>query len=277
MSFLARIYRSFPKNRVHARFLIVFVAVAGVFVVLAFSLRPFFRDVYENTTYALDPSAQRAYDYGERHFDATDPADYDVNRAEYFFNLAASQNPNIPYLYHELARISFLKGDFNTALSRIDFQISTQGEKTPNSYYVRGLIEGYMGDYNAAAADYEHFLQFQPKNWAALNDYAWVLLKANRYKDAYNATTRGLAFDPQNPWLLNSNAIALFEMGDLKDAKVQAQKAEDASKFVTTDMWMRAYPGNDPKIAEEGVQAFRNATQENMHSILSATSTHALQ
>ena len=36
----------------------------------------------EDVTFAVAPSAQRAYDYGARHFDAMDAREYDLNRTD---------------------------------------------------------------------------------------------------------------------------------------------------------------------------------------------------
>jgi tetratricopeptide (TPR) repeat protein len=268
-----------PKK--HAALLPVFLAVVIVASIVFYLWFPFMylktTELYEHIAYALHPSAQLAYAYGKGHLDARNPRLYDINESEHFFNLAADIDPTLPNLYHELARIAFLKGNFTLAMTRINFQINQHGDLDPSAYYVRGLVEGYMGLYDASADDYAHFLKFDPYNWAALNDYAWVLLKAKRYKEAAAATEKGLEKFPANAWLLNSNTIALYEMGDIKDAKVQAKKAMDASKNLSIEAWLHAYPGNDPKIAAAGVDAFKKATEANMHSILSSTSTHALQ
>lgn len=234
-------------------------------------------NIFENISYYFDPSAQRAFTYGERHFDSHDQKTYDVKRAEYFFNLAAAKDPSIQYLYHELARVSFLKGNYNRALSQIDFQISMQGDKTPNSYYVRGLIEGYMGFYDASIADYQVYLKSDPHNWAAINDYSWVLLKADRPKDAVVATDDGLKYFSDNPWLLNTNAIALYEIGDLERAREQARKALVAASGVSEKRWLTAYPGNDPRVAQEGISSFIEAARENMHTIDLALASSTIQ
>lgn len=150
-------------------------------------------DAYENARYVLDSRPVFAFELGEKHFNATDPGEYDIARAEHFFNLAA-KDQSLAYVNHELARIAFLRGDFDLALARINLQISLHGTSTANSYYVRGLIKGFMGDYEAAARDYETYLRHDPKNWAGINDYAWVLLKGKRYKDALIALDWGLIY-----------------------------------------------------------------------------------
>lgn len=253
----------------------VIVVVAGILAALF--LRVPVTNFYEDVTYALDPSAERAFQYGTRHFSSKEPAQYDIDRAEYFFNLAALKDPTILYLYHQLARISFLRGDFTRAMTQINYQISTRGDATPNSYYIRGLIEGYMGDYESSARDYEYFLRFDPRNWAALNDYAWVLLKAERFQDAAVVTARGLIDFPDNPWLLNSHAIALFELRQYEDALSYAQKASAAVATLSKAEWLHAYPGNDPKIGDDGLATFKKAVADNMHTIELAIASSTVQ
>lgn len=235
------------------------------------------RRSYELVSVRLLPDPARAFSYGERHFDAEIPGAYDIDAASYFFETAASMNPDYPYLAHERARIAFLKGDFATAMTLINEQIGLMGDSAPSSYYIRALIEGYMGDYAASAKDYEHFLLFDPNDWAALNDYSWALLKGGRFKDAASVTSYALRRYPSNPWLLNSNAIALYEIGDFKTALSAAQRAVAAGEQMTEADWLHAYPGNDPKIAAQGVAAFRKASLDNMHSIESRAATGAVQ
>jgi tetratricopeptide (TPR) repeat protein len=256
------------------------VLIIVLLIVVYFSLGRLqvpMRNIYEDISFSIAPSGEKAFAYGEAHFNAKDPAEYDIDRASRFFQAAVRLDPTLPYVHHEIARIYFLHGDFGNAMQQIDIQIQQEGDRTANSYYIRGLIEGYMGAYADSANDYEHFLKSDPYNWAALNDYSWVLLKGGRIQDAFFATSKGLERFPANPWLLNSNAIALYEMGYIKDAKTQAAQALKGSENVTVADWLHAYPGNDPKIAQAGVEAFKKATAANMHSIISSSSTHALQ
>lgn len=232
---------------------------------------------WEDTMYALTPSAARAFAYGERHFNARNASAYDIERAEYFFGKAADIDPTYPYLYHELARIAFLKGEFEPAMALINMQIAQMGDRAPNSYYIRALIEGYKGEYAASAKDYEYFLKFQPTNWAANNDYAWVLLKAGRAQEAKLATARALEWFPDNPWLLNTYATALFEMHEYAGALDAAKMASVAVAALSEAEWLQAYPGNDPRIANKGITAFKKAVQDNMHSITLALPSSTLQ
>ncbi len=259
------------------------VAVAGVCAAALFAAFNFqgveaaATKIYEDVSYALYPGPQKAYAFGERHFNGQDVHNYDIRRAEYFFREALTYDADMLYLHHQMARIYFLRGDFGDAMTQINAQIATHGDDTPNSYYVRGLIEGYMGDYASAADDYEYFLKFSPTNWAGINDYAWVLLKAERFEDAAKATEEGLKYFPDNPWLLNSSAIALYETGNLTLAHERAQKAWDAVQKVSEKEWLHSYPGNDPAIAGDGMTTFRTAVSDNMHRIELALASSTVQ
>ena len=233
-------------------------ALLGALLVIVVMFSQDILNAYEYSVDKIFPSAARAAAYGDKHFDGAKPGAYSLDRAEYFYQEAAARDPQYPYVYHQLGRIEFLKGNFNTALFYLNKQIELHGDDAPNSYYVRGLIEGFKGDYAAAIKDYERYLTFDERNWAALNDYAWVLLKADKPVQALVATTKGLQSFPENPWLLNSNATALFELKRYEEANTQAQKAAALVQHLNETDWMKVYPGNDPRVAEEGIKALED-------------------
>jgi len=215
----------------------------------------------------LSTDASVSYAYGDRRFSALEPEWYDVDAAEYYFLLAAERDPEFPYVNHQLARIEFLRGDFLDALILINRELEVHPDPSPSTYYIRGLIEGFAGLYDMSARDYEIYLEADPTNWAAINDYAWVLLKADRSADALLATVRGLSHFPENPWLLNSNAIALYEEGFYEEAHEQALLATRFVMQLREKDWLIAYPGNDPRIAHEGLQALSDSIRRNLLAI----------
>ncbi|MFZ2886934.1 MAG: hypothetical protein WA021_03890 [Minisyncoccia bacterium] len=221
---------------------------------------------YEDTILTVAPSGERALYYADRHFHASSGVLYDLERAEGLYDRANELDPTLPTLQHQRARAAFLKGDFYNALALINAAIEQDSKLMP-SIYMRGLIKGFIGDYEGAAEDYEAYLRSDPTNWAAINDYAWVLLKGGRSLDALVAVDWGLMHSPGNAWLLNSKATALFERGEYEKALEAARAAEKASTRVTEEEWLRAYPGNDPLIAGEGITALRDAIAANVHGI----------
>ena len=243
------------------------VAIGLLLVLSIFFSSQKIRDWYQVASVRMYPNTERAFAYGEKHFDSASAGQYDLDLAYTFFRAAMAEDDKYPYVNHELARIEFLRGDNETAMLFINKEISLYGEKSPKSYYVRGLIEGYMGKYAAAAKDYRVYISHDPTNWAATNDLAWVLLKDNRPQEAVDAIDEILPLWPENPWLLNSKATALYELGRYKEASVAAELAAQTVLAINGKEWSKAYPGNDPLIGEAGAAAFQHAVFQNMHTI----------
>lgn len=241
---------------------ILFLWIIGIF------LRVPIRAVYENVSFWISPTAARAYEYGSSHLDVKNDAQmYDIQRAEYFLYKSIAIDPYYPYANHQLARIAFLRGQYDLAISRINTEIARYGDVHHNSYYIRGLIEGYAGDYTSSIEDYEAYLKHNPRNWAAINDLAWVLLKDKQYKKAETVTASGLTLFSESPWLLNSHAIALFEQKKYEEALQDLEKAAALVQNVTPTQWSVAYPGNDPKVASEGVETLTKSINENLAKV----------
>lgn len=222
---------------------------------------------YEDVLLAFDGTVERGVQYGDRHFNATSPWLYDIDRAEDLYTRAESLNAEYPALQHQLARIAFLKGDFAEGRERIDREITMYGQENPSAYYVRALILGYQKKYLLAAADYEEYFKLAPANWAGINDYSWVLLKAGLPEGALAALEWGLSEWPGNPWLLHNKVIALYELGRYEEAVVVALAASAAVETVTEADWLNAYPGNDPRSATEGLTSFKAAVAANAEKV----------
>ncbi len=228
-------------------------------------------------SYALRPTPERALTLGSMHFDSTRPYLYDIDDAERFLHSAYDQDPNLPTISHQLARIAFLRGDFRRAMAFIDQEISLQGESFPNAFYMRGLIRGYQGHYHEAALDYVVYLKHDPHNWSALTDYAWVLTKAGRTDDARNVLKGAVSSFPHNPWLLNLYAVVLYEVGEYREALIHAHAAQRALENLTEQDWLVAYPGNDPATARSGIRALKDAVDTNMHMVARVLAVHDVQ
>lgn len=254
-----------------------FLAVCIAIIVLAYVSLEHVRYSYEVLSLAAFPSAARAYAYGERHFSTESAAAYNPNRAAYFFRETIRLDPRFGAAYHELARLEFLRGNFTGALVLIDQAIDVSEPDIPSSHYVKGLIEGYMGRYDDAARDYATYIAYDPTNWAATNDLAWVLLKDGRNQEALEAIDKVLPLWRDNAWLLNSRAIALYEVGRYKEAQDNAQEAREHVENVTESMWSMAYPGNDPKVARQGIATLKGSIEQNMHMIEIALASSTIQ
>ncbi len=234
------------------------IGVFGVFICPHCTLR-----AEEFVMMRVDASAERAYLYGKRHFDAHEPDLYDIPLALSYFEHAYTLDREMPLVRHELARIAFLQDDMPRALEYINGEIAENPEPSPASYYVRGLIKAFTEDYAGAAEEYEIYFKIAPANWAAINDYAWVLLKSDLPEGALAALEWGLSEWPDNAWLLNNKVTALYELGRFEEARETAKRAQESAVKVTEADWLNAYPGNDPLVAGQGLASFRAAVQEN--------------
>lgn len=234
--------------------------------------------LYEEVMLALRPSAERAYGYGMRHFDApVYSASYDIVRAEHLFRRALILEPHYPLARHQLGRVAFLRGDFSAALWQLDKEKENNPDPSISTYYMRGLVLGFMERPEEAIPEFERFLESEPATWAALNDYAWVLLKAGRFAQAAVVAQQGLEHMPESPWLLNTAAVAFFETGDLERALRLAQAAADTAAGITKEQWLSAYPGNDPGVAHEGILALQQSSLDNLRTIERALAGEAVQ
>ena len=71
--------------------------------------------------------ARLAKNIGNYYFNRRSEGAYDLEKAEIYFYRALEINPEIPRVWHQLARIDFLKGNFSGALEKINKQIDVHG------------------------------------------------------------------------------------------------------------------------------------------------------
>ena len=217
-------------------------------------------------SFALAPGfwAKLALHAGNFYFNVEGDGVYNLDKARKYFEIALKLDPKVPDAWHQLSRIDFLRGDFYTALTNINKQIELHGENFMASFYVRGLIQGYMCKISAAEEDFKKFLEWDSQNWAALNDLAWIYFQQGEYEKAEEASRQGLDVAPQNPWLLNSLGVSLLNQGAKAEAREVFLKAQNYVALLTEKEWQKAYPGNDPKLADHGIENIKKIIAANL-------------
>lgn len=205
---------------------------------------------------------------GNHYFNTDGEGAYDLMRAEYYFTKALAADSSVPDAWHQLARIDFLRGNFVTARSKIDTQIALHGDSLMSSYYIRGLIAGFQKDYGQAEKDFKRFLVWDPKNWAAHNDLAWIYFEQGKFEEAADIAHDGLRYGPQNPWLLTARGVALMNLGNKPEALALLSSARYYAHNLTADNWERAYPGNDPAIASFALREMQKSIAHNLALIV---------
>ena len=257
-----------PRTRKIAAMVFAIAAVAAIFLFyfhIAIGVTLWQRFHWGSAALVFHRNAEFALEIGNYYFNVGGTGEYDLKKADYFFSRAIAIDPAVPDAWHQRARISFLKGDFKDALQKINTQISLHGDSFMASYYIRGLIYGYDGQFDKAIPDFEKFLAWDKTNWAARNDLAWIYFQKGDFKSANKLAEEGLQFNPNNTWLLTMKGVTLLNLGKRQEARQVLENALKRAQALTPADWERAYPGNDPKSARDGLEKMVNAIEYNLY------------
>lgn len=192
------------------------------------------------------------------------PSLYNVALAEFFFNRAT--NPIVgdvpPYAYHQLSRTHFIQGALNHAL----FEANRELEMYPDhgsTYYIIGLTLGYLNREEEAIEAFGKYIAYNPESWAARNDRAWLQFRIGDIDGALE-TIQPVAIYLDNPWIQNTYGTLLLNQKRYAEAEIAFLNAKNIADQMTEESWGRAYPGNDPRIYELGLNAMRASIDENL-------------
>jgi len=208
--------------------------------------------------------AELALIAGNYYFNSYGQGVYDRAKAKKYFEKALKFDPNVPDAWHQLAGIDFIEGNFYVALNKINKQIEIHNDSFMASFYVRGLIQGYIGNFSQAEQDFKKFLEWDQRNWAAWNDLAWIYFMQGDYKKAQVASLKGLNVDPKNPWLLNSLGVSLLNQNKKAEARELFLEAKTYAEKLSEKDWQRAYPGNNPKSSKQGLEKIKKIIASNL-------------
>lgn len=200
------------------------------------------------------------FDIGNYYFKGNG---YDVDKAQMYFLKALEAEPVEYGLHYQLGRTYFIQGKFIEAITEIDKEIELFPENK-KSYYIRGLIYGYMNNLDMAASDFREYLNANPDNWAGWNDLSWIYFRMGEYEMAADAARNGLTNAPGSAWLHNSLGVALLNLGDREGARISLEQALLFANRMTADDWGVAYPGNNPDIYEEGLWRMKESIEKNL-------------
>jgi len=185
---------------------------------------------------------------------------YDLKKAERWYRTALWLNPSMPAAHYQLSRIYFVEGRTEEALREVNKELKMR-PLFGRAYYMRGLIEGFSKNLDAAEADFKKILELgklseyaeslDQSGWAVYNDLSWVQFQKGEYGDVEKTAREGLEKYPHNPWLLNSWGLGLMNLKKTKEAAAAFDLALKATQKLTVEDTRRAYPGNDPREAED--------------------------
>jgi tetratricopeptide (TPR) repeat protein len=194
---------------------------------------------------------------------------YEPSLAERAFERVLAINPSIPSAHYMLARIKFVRSDFDGALADLNEEL-VRFPSNKRTLYMRALVYAYRGlsgDLLSAEQDFREFVAWAPSEWAGYNDLAFVLAKEGKYADAAAVLKEGIAKASgggANPWLWNTLGVMELNLKKPEVALSSFLKAQTAAASLTETDWQRAYPGNDPASAREGIETMKSGIVKNI-------------
>ena len=256
-----------------------FIVVIAIFIFLAIGFGRFTELIFDpHSVTAEKLTAADAFNLGQYYFNHGDSADgtYDLVKARYYFEQAAAKDPAGNLLtWHQLGRIDFLEGQFDSALYHFNKQLEYFGDELPNVYYMLGLTHAYMArdsgrseSWRLAEDSFINYLKHDPKSPWAKVDLGWIYFAEGRYEEMLPLLETGLFDHPDNPWLLNMYGLALLNTGSPGEALGYFQRAKIEADKLTIEDWGKSYPGNDPRVWARGLGEFRTIIQKNIDLVI---------
>lgn len=251
------------------RILIILSCVAALVLVAVFRV-PIATYLWDTTKsfpealLMLSQDAALGIRMGDRYFD--NPGGevlYDIDRAERLYEQALAIDPAVPMGHYQRARIAFLRAEYDDALTHLDAQEALTGDSFIPVFYLRGLVQAFAGDTETALETMQQYYSYDSNSWFVHNNLAWLHFQLGNYKEMRSISARGLSRHPSNPWLLMNSGIAYLNLGDRARGRYFLDRAQEEAEQLTPSEWLRAYPGNDPQMAEQGLTEFLETLQQN--------------
>ncbi|MFZ2167600.1 MAG: tetratricopeptide repeat protein [Minisyncoccia bacterium] len=200
---------------------------------------------------------------------------YNLPLAKKAYDKALRIDPSLSLAHYMRARIEFVQSDFSAALEDLNAALTISPDNKRPLYF-RGLTyvyRGHAGDLSLAEQDFRAFVAWAPTEWAGYNDLAFVLAKEKKYADAAAvlkeaiATAKGGA---ENPWLWVALGVMELNLDKPSLAVASLGKAQTFAESLTETDWQKAYPGNNPALAKEGIEALQTGIARNVLTVYAA-------
>jgi len=213
------------------------------------------------------------YDLGNYYFNVGNAATgvYDLAKARQYYEQTVHENPKLyDDAWYQLGRIDFLEGHYASAIAKFKKQLEFHQDKVPNVYYMIGLTYGYWARdtgnqvyWEYAAEGFQKYLEHDPASPWAHTDLAWIYFETSQLPLMKRTVERGLAINPDHPWLLNMYGLYLLNTQQPRAALEYLDRAKQAALQLTTNDWGRAYPGNNPLFWPDGLTEFQSVVSYN--------------
>lgn len=194
---------------------------------------------------------------------------YNINLAHFFYKQAAypiffTQPPR--YAHHELSRTYFIQGKLDKALEEAEKELEIYPDDT-STYYILGLTLAYMNRTHEAIDAFSKYIDTHPGTWAGRNDKAWLQFRIGDINSALVTLEPVAKTFTFTPWVQNTYCALLIAKKKYEEALEPCINAKNAVEKMTVKDWGHAYPGNDPRIYNDGLEATKTSVNQNVELI----------
>lgn len=191
------------------------------------------------------------------------PESYNLFSARRAYARVLALDPKYPGANYQIGRTYFLVGDHALALMYLQEEERIQ-PSFGKVHYMKGLIYGFMKQFDDAGREFRAFIAYDSFNWAGYNDLAWIYFAQGYYEDAEATAREGLAQASGNPWLNNAVGVALLAQKRGAEAVPYFETALSGFKEMSPETWGGAYPGNSPQEHSRGLAESIHAVERNI-------------
>jgi tetratricopeptide (TPR) repeat protein len=188
---------------------------------------------------------------------------YSTTLAEYAYAWAGFRQYPIQLLSYQRGRIAFIEGRFDTAIWFFEKELE-YFSNTDQAYYMLGLTYGYTHREFKGIEAFTTFIERHPDNWPSRNDLAWLYFRVGALEEAYRTILPAAQLYGGTPWVENTYGVMLLNKGMKKEAHDAFQRGLATLNLMTNEDWGIAYPGNDPRVYEQGLEQMKQSFLENI-------------
>jgi|GEM_PF-6394521 len=202
------------------------------------------------------------------YFDAGDQQEeYDIARANRLYDQVIAIDPTIAWPWYQKGRIAFLYKDYEQSLWYLEKFQTLADRPRPRAMYLKGVVQGFAGDTEAALVSLKEYYAIDQESWYIYNNLAWVYFQLGQFNDMNEISATGVALHPENAWLLMNRSLALYNLGEVEQAKKYINRSYNEAIKLTEANWSATYPGNDPLIAQMGLDELLSIVEANKNLI----------
>lgn len=164
-----------------------------------------------------------------------------------YFKKVYQLNPNYPGVNLEIGKFYFL-GFISLNEALVHFTKEIELTNHPYAYHERGIIYGYLRQWDKAEKDFRQEIVLSD-NWAGYLNLAWILFSQGEFNEAEKIMQIVNQKKPESIWSLNGLGVIHLNQGKYELAIQELEKAFEKAQILNIEDYLRAYPNNNPKLA----------------------------